>query len=512
LAYPGETPTFNGAQAVSGSWTTDGSYKYIAYTPQAVVDGGGITFSTGQNLNGDGVGKYPDQAWIGSTQLRQVTDQSSLNDGEFWVDRTNNRLYLTPTDAAKSAIEVSSLVTFMTIQGSNSSVEGLRLTRFSTNGSNAGAISISGGATHITLRNIEISQSAFVALNISGSTNSTFADGTLFENLTLTTSNWMGIGVNYTNNLTMDGVKIIDMNQFDEFAKSPASGAVKTSRTWYTTIKNSYIANNNSKGLWFDQSNYKTTVANSMLIDNADSQVFFEISDNLLLINNYIHSVGTGVGLKSAGSSGLRLVNNTFVGGSAPWGVNVDNRSIAGCSDPAEPLCANSYSSDRDTLRPHLDTIDWIPRIDMSLNNIFAYPTGNGGCGSTNAPLCMTLVRSAATVPIESIIHKADASRGIPQTVMNGDVFVNSANTLIGIGTSPLYTSLSAFSTAMASSPVSISGLEAIGAKSGTSWVNPDGSPTAALTAANNEAFPIPTDTAINAYIPSGTKHYGRLP
>ena len=166
MAYPGETPIFNGAQTVSGNWTTDGSLDYIAYTPQPVVDGGGITFSTGQNLNGDGVGKYPDQAWIGSQQLEQVSTQAEVTSGKFWVDETNNRLYLSPTDAAKSNIEVSNKVGFLTIQSSSSDVEGLEITRYSSNGATA-VVVINGTATHVTLRNLSISESAFAAINIS---------------------------------------------------------------------------------------------------------------------------------------------------------------------------------------------------------------------------------------------------------------------------------------------------------------------------------------------------------
>lgn len=54
IAYPGEIPVFNGAQAVSSSsgWTTEGSLKYRTYTPRPVTAGGGVTFSdTSKNTN-----------------------------------------------------------------------------------------------------------------------------------------------------------------------------------------------------------------------------------------------------------------------------------------------------------------------------------------------------------------------------------------------------------------------------------------------------------------------------
>ena len=112
------------------------------------------------------------------------------------------------------------------------------------------------------------------------------------------------------------------------------------------------ITNNNSHGLWFDQSNVDVDVVGNTITGNAGSAVFFEISDDLLMVNNYVRSTGGARALKIAGSSGVKLLNNTIVGGADPIGVYVDSRSKPGCADPSQPLCAGSYSSDRDTVRP----------------------------------------------------------------------------------------------------------------------------------------------------------------
>ena len=65
-----------------------------------------------------------------------------------------------------------------------------------------------------------------------------------------------------------------------------------------------------------------------------------------------------------------------------------------------------------------------------------------------------------------------------------------------------------AFTTAMGAAPVSIGGIDA-NSKYGTSWVNLDGTPTAALIAANSQAIAIPADADINQYIAAGTKRFG---
>jgi hypothetical protein len=148
-----------------------------------------------------------------------------------------------------------------------------------------------------------------------------------------------------------------------------------------------------------------------------------------------------------------------------------------------------------------------MPRIDAMYNNIIAYPNASGYCGAVTAT-CITVANSTASAPIQTIIHKEDAVRGIPQTFINYNVYANGTSRLISTPTG--YTSLSTFTTAMAGSPVLISGIDA-NSKSGNSWVNADGSPTAALSAVHSEAMAIPNDAKINQYVSAGTRHYGVL-
>ncbi|HSH56120.1 MAG TPA: right-handed parallel beta-helix repeat-containing protein [Candidatus Limnocylindrales bacterium] len=504
ITYPGETPTFNGAQSFASGWVTEGSYKYHAYTPQPVTDGSGISFTSGQNLTGDGVGKYPDQAWIGGTALKQVTAKSSVAASKFWVDQSNKRIYMLATDVNKGNIEVSQKDVFLTAQAPGTILEGIKITRFSNTASDAGVVKFLATADRSVIRNVEISDSAFMAVFIGGSSD--LHDSSRIERSTITSANWMGVNATYTDRLVLDGVKIFNLNPFDEFKTSPQSGGLKTSRTRYTVVKNSDISNNRSHGLWFDQSNVDMDVANNIIANNTGTSLFFEISDDLLLINNYIKATGSAQAVKLAGSSGLKLVNNTIVGGRDPIGIYVDNRSKPGCADPSKPLCANSYGSDRDTVRPRPSTLDWMPRLDLSINNIVAHPTASSFCSMLTA-MCITASNGDASAPINTVIHKADTTRGIPQTVMNGNVYVNGTSKIIATAIGS-YTTTGAFSSAMAGSPVNISGLDAQ-SKYGTSWVNADGTPSSSLSGAHGQAVAVPSNADINEFIPAGTRHYG---
>ncbi len=506
IAYPGETPIFNGSAPASSGWASEGSLKYHSYTPMPVTDGSGVNFTSGQNLAGDGVGKYPDEAWAGGSQLQQVLSKAAVTTGKFYVDRGANRLYMTSGDAAKSEVELANIRTFITIKAPGTILEGIKITRYANAPSDYGVVNILGTADNTVVRNVTISDSAFMAMLISGNDN--INTGTTLKHVSIGYSNWMGVSANYTDNLTFDQVFIHGLNRWGEFTYSPQSGAIKTSRSRYVRVLNSQIRNNVSHGLWFDQSNYDVQVAGNVLTENHGTAVFFEISDKLTMVNNYIRTLNGDRSVKLAGSSQLRLVNNTIFGGTDPVGIYVDSRSKPGCANPGAALCAGSYGSDRDSKRAYISTMTWMPRLDMMVNNVISDPTGNGYCG-TKTTLCITQTNGGANVPINAIIHQADATG--PRTIINGNVYANGSGTIIHASSYGNFSTVGAFSAAMAGGPVGIGGFEAAG-RSGSSYVGiHDGNPSNALIAIYNQAAPVPTDPIVNRYIPAGTKHYGSL-
>lgn len=532
IAYPGQTPEIRGSVEVptsaSSEWVAEGSFRYRAYVPRPFQNGGGVNFgdlADMTNLIGDGVGRYPDQAWIGNAALKQTLNKSALVDGQFFVDRTNNRLYMTANDASKSGIETSRSGNptaadrdrLFQIYSARVTIEGIKITRFSASPNDYGAVTVESTASNTTLRNVELSHMPFQAVHFA------LNDNGLLQNVTMNNVGWQTIVANQTDNFTMDSVKITDTDPFDEFTSSPASGALKTSRTRGTKVMNSLISNNRSHGLWFDQSNINVAVVKNLIQDNYGAGVFFEISDGLTLANNYIAAPATGVGqpVKLAGSSGLRLVNNTIIGGVDPVGIYIDSRSGAACAQNASGCLpgVQTWGGDRQGRFASSigTTMDWMPRVDVMVNNIIAYPrTGTGSlCGSTQTvSLCFLPKHSSgATTTLDQIIHKADATRGIPQTIMDGNVYANGSTRIIYDGTRS-YTDVAAWTTALTGSPVLIAGLDA-SSKSGNSWVNTDGTPTDALLTANPSAYKIPTYTGTNAvinqYIPAGTQQFGAL-
>ncbi len=518
VAYPGELVTFTGSQVFSSGWTTEGALSFHAYTAQPVNFGSGL-FDTSPFA--DPAAQYPDQVWVGSQTLKQVLSKAEVVNGKFYVDAAAGRVYLTTADATAGVVEASKLAWFLRIQGGPTVVEGLRISRFSNALGDYGVVRVEHGSTRTTplagcvLRHLEIVDSAMQAIQMAtavwAGTAPVYPEDivkdVLVEHVTIERSNWMGMSATLVDGLTIRFAKITTSNLFNEFKYAPQSGALKTSRVRGIVIEDSVFENNHSHGLWFDQSNYDATLARVKSRGNLGTQLFWEISDRLLVIDSYFESPpGAANAIKIAGSSGVSLVNNTIVGGRDSIGVYTDSRSMPGCADPSQPLCPGSYSSDRDDYRPRIATIDWMPRLDLMLNNLVLNPE-TGYCGGP-VGMCITTHNSNATVTVQSILHGADASRGIPATRLDGDVYVNGTNAVVNSG-GVNYLGITNFAAALAASPYNLGTQEAAG-KSGASWGSGSG-PSAALISKNAEAAPIPVDARLNAYLAAGTRRYGKV-
>lgn len=514
--YPGERVSFVGSETFASGWTDEGSLSFHAYTPRPVNFGSGLDNASGF---ADPAAQYPDQAWVGTRALKQVLTKAEVSAGKFFVDSANQRLYLTAADRASGVVEASKLPWFLRMQGGPSSVEGVRIARYSNALGDYGVVRVEHATDRTTpltgcaLRHVEIVDSSMQALAVVTSQGvapwvypEDIVKNFTLDHVTIERSGWMGAAVVWVDGFYVKSTRIADSNPFDEFRHSPQSGAIKTSRVRNIVIEDSVFENNRSHGLWFDQSNYDVTIARVKSRNNSGTQLFWEISDKLLVIDSFFQSpVGGSNAVKVAGASGVRLVNNTIIGGKDSLGIYTDSRSIAGCANPSQPLCQNSFGSDRDDKRPAVATLDWLPRIDLMLNNLIMNPTAAGFCGGPVA-VCLTTTNGAAVNPVETILHQADNARGIPATRLDGNVYVNGTGVLVRAGTGS-FSAVSTWAAALAASPYGLSAQEVAG-KSGASWASGAG-PSAALTAQNHEAVAVPTDARINAYLPAGLRHYG---
>jgi hypothetical protein len=152
--------------------------------------------------------------------------------------------------------------------------------------------------------------------------------------------------------------------------------------------------------------------------------------------------------------------------------------------------------------------LDWIPRLDLMINNVVAHPRSRGYCG-TPTTVCVLQKNAGASVPLTTVIHQADPIRGIPQTRIDGNVYAIDSRPAWVINPFGSFSSHTDFSAAMAAR-AGIAGFELSG-MTGASWVDASGQPTAALAARHGAAAPIPSDPLINEHLPVGLRHYGAV-
>lgn len=506
IAYPGETPSFVGADSANTGWTVSGNTAYRNYTSRPVTDGSGIKVTECQNLSSSCIGKFPDQVWSGDRMLRQVESVSAVTDDTFFVDRANNRVYVSKNTSSSGNVEISNRARFAIVNAPDVTLKGFRVIRYANGAAENGVILFDGRADRAVLDNMYVADSSFkaVAFAPNGSDKN---EGSTVRQSTVTRSNWMGVTAFATDGFTMDKTVVSNLNPYNEFTTSPASGALKTSRTWNTKVTNSRIINNKSQGLWFDQSNYNVEVANNHIDNNSGSGLFFEISDRLFAVNNYVRATGGARAMKLAGGSSMYLVNNTVIGGADPIGVYVDARSIPGCSNPANGSSCGPYSSDLNTYFPYKETLTWQPSIDLFINNVVAYPTATGYCGTTTS-LCITHKHTNATVDITTIIHKQNSRLGLPQTLFSGNAYANGSGNVIGSRQLGNFKTARDFAIAMSLAPVAINGFEPANL-SGNMYVMSDGTPTDQLSSRNSDAAVVPNIPSVSKYIDTGTRHIG---
>lgn len=502
---------------------------------------------------------WPDQAWVDDRALLQVSDKARVVAGTFWVARSSStdanppstKMYLHKDDAAAlSKLRVSaSSGPFLEILGDGVTLRGFQIKRHSPSWSRY-SVSVLTGVNDFAMQDIAFDDNAGISFKVGGGDDAGGAQiirRAQVDRVTLTDAGWMGAALSYSNDLQLRDSSFQRINANREFNRGPMSGAIKATKTYRTVVENTEFRSVWGHALWWDQSNYDTTIARSDISDVSHSAVLMEISHGLNLIDNVIRGPAAPTGeeghttVRLAGSSGLRLINNTITGGPVGIGIYTDGRSKTygssgrpcsehavryGQSGDAKADCNVGYSSDFDKARagafsPSGATnltpgMNWKPAVDLMQNNVIANqtdPLPNGWatpCGG-HTPLCVFgyVGSPAVTVGLNTIFR-----RGMS---MNGNIYQPTGSDIAQFRSRSGTVSEGAFvaddidalrgSSGLGGTTYGLS-VESLG-RSGTGWVNGDGSATSLLRASHGQAAPVPTDRAINIYLPAGARHFG---
>jgi len=625
MAYPNELPIFDGTKPAPAAVKADGDLRYFGYQPIPAHTGNGLTLQhlpaaafagttptglaaargwrcvTGPSSYATAAspascpggssprvvtGFYPDQVWVAGKKLVQVADKELVTQGAFYVPRSAatdknppmGTLYLHKDDAMDlSKVQVSfsgGTIANLDAKGGNTQGDFLRL--YAPGITIAGirivghspawdsyAVRVMVQAKGATLRNVEISSSAAVAISLTDA-----ADVTL-DHVSLLEPGWLG-GSGSPSSFHLLSSRIAQANAHREFARGPISGAIKLTKAYDTRVESSDFIDNVGCGLWFDQSCYKAVVASSRFVNNHGASLFFEISHGLTAVNNLmIAGPESDYNLRLAASSGLEIVNNTIVGGAnAAVSVHADGRTKKydsnndGAPDrycaehalryglpdvpPFTVVCINGLNSDLNKKRlgrygtnNQTHGMNFQPSVDLFVNNIMA----NSGVAFNDAALSVKGYTHwkyngswvDASVVMDSIFHQARVATvedpAVPATVVDGNIYqvgsemiarfragtkdVNSSTGASFVpqdqrpGASFASSDLPSLKSSMAGAVYGLT-VETAGRK-GTvgQFVDTSGNPTAALQAIHPTAFPVPVHAAINSSLPAGTRHFG---
>jgi hypothetical protein len=355
--YPGEAAYLDGAAHLNSGWTSTGTTwtlpNWTVGFDNALSDSpttpASWTFVGAQNPLANDV----DQVWIDGAPQKLVASAAAVTPGSFFVDYVNHALVL-GTNPAGHDVKASNQINGLFVYGSNSIVRGIGVRDYADSLDQFGALVVS-NATGVTIENVVVTNNATYGLVFTNATNGTV------RNVTADSNGLLGMGSYHADNLVIDKSRF-DGNNTHNFNMAPKSGGYKSDDTRGITITDSQFNSNAGPGMWFDQSTYNVVAARNDIIGNAGHGVSFEISAQLLFVDNRVLNSG-GNGLKLNDSSGIALYNNTVAhsGSYAVWAVQ-DTRVASDLTVPGH-----------DMRQPLPDpTMTWLLGGITATNNVFS--------------------------------------------------------------------------------------------------------------------------------------------
>jgi hypothetical protein len=288
------TTILTGADAISTGWAEvgDGTYSR-AWTNNwgfKPLPGGWDWFwSTSTNPDKDSLRRYEVMFFNGSPLLPTL-DRSRLTPGTFYVDETNDKIYLYPPSTMSGAtVEIGMRNLVMSIVGRNN-VTLKNLTMQRSRGAVQDAMIAVQSSAGIIFDGIVVKHAAYNAIGGSG-------PGLTILNSTLTAN-----GVNAYSDYRTVGLRIENTVISDNNWRAPAVGlygwdsVFKIFQGRNATMRGVSWVNNTGNGLWLDSDNANILVEGSLMKGNFSKGVSLEKNQGpIVLRNNRVCNNGAGV-------------------------------------------------------------------------------------------------------------------------------------------------------------------------------------------------------------------------
>ena len=396
--YPGEAAWMEGSSAVTG-WVKSGSvWVKSGWTPEFDSS---PTYTRGAP-DGTAVGwqfinpaypmaAHPDMVFVDGVPLRQVSSQSAVTAGTFYVDYSTDQLVIGSDPTGKSVRASDLGGAALTVTAPGSVLRGFGIARFATSVPNKGSLRV--WASNVTVENVVVTKNATQGIALYGT-------GITLRKVTSSDNGLNGFEGGKSDGLVLDRVRA-ERNNNEHFNPAPVSAAIKLHTSRGVLFTDSVFSHNYANGVWFDVSNYDVKLINNDVIGNTDDGVIWELSEKLLMVNNRLIDNGEqGLFFLDAGLA--EIWNNTITGSKVPVRFHDTPRNAA-------DLDSAPYGYDNRQPKPD-PTVTWVVYGINFKNNIVGDQKG-GWCGV----LC--------------VLNDTDSRNGSQMATLNGNIYQRASTT-----------------------------------------------------------------------------------
>ena len=322
-AAPGANVTIKGSDVLSG-WTRQGTSDVYTH---ANFDHYFGSWGTG---GGDARSKARNQLFVDGAYVKEVSSQSSLQPGTFYVDKTSKNVYVQLDNGANpSQRTVEASVTGNALLSTNGHdhlvVKGLNFAHVANAPQDFAAVQVRGGSDNVVIDSVSVQYAAGAGISVGGNNNA-------IRNSRFNYNGQQGIHSANTTNLLVKNSETSYNNTLPGKQYDPGweAGGNKFVRSRNAVVDGLVAHHNIGSGIWFDVNNQNATIKNSISHHNGKG-IHYEIShtgkiyNNLVYKNQYQYDVltfnpdnfepnaPTAYGIYVSSSDGVEVFNNTVV-------------------------------------------------------------------------------------------------------------------------------------------------------------------------------------------------------
>ncbi|MDH3605575.1 MAG: right-handed parallel beta-helix repeat-containing protein [Acidimicrobiia bacterium] len=295
----------NGSKVLSG-WSQDGGQWWVGGQSQQGAQ-------VGVCENASSRCRYPEELFINNARLEHVNSRSAVGPGKWFFDYGADRIYIGDNPSGKT---VETSVTEGAVYGNapNVTITGLIVEKYANPAQHAAIDNRrhngDGGADNWVISGNEVRWNHGVGIKVGKNAR--------VENNNIHHNGQLGVGA-VGSGAVFSGNEIAYNGQLS-FLLDWERGGSKFADTTNIQLLNNYVHHNWGPGLWADDNAKDMVFANNTIKNNTKAGIYFEISYDALIRDNYIEGNGFGFtpwlwggGIVISSSSGVEIRGNTVV-------------------------------------------------------------------------------------------------------------------------------------------------------------------------------------------------------